>query len=158
MNLPLSAPTVSPGASRAWPRAFTHPGYWSALALLLVNDHLLKGAGLPFAPAWLTGKLSDVAGLLVAPALVALALTVTLPARLRRHVAIAPFVAAPVLVGLGFAAIKLDAGAARGVEAVLGMLGVPSRIWVDPGMGFFVICMDTENNVFAVWERAGKTK
>jgi hypothetical protein len=35
------------------------PLWWGALALLLVNDNLLKGSGL--APAWLTGKLSDFA-------------------------------------------------------------------------------------------------
>jgi uncharacterized protein len=27
-----------------------------------------------------------------------------------------------------------------------------------PGMGFFAICMDTEKNVFAVWERAEPAK
>jgi predicted enzyme related to lactoylglutathione lyase len=27
-----------------------------------------------------------------------------------------------------------------------------------PGMGFFVICMDTEKNAFAVWERAAHSK
>jgi predicted enzyme related to lactoylglutathione lyase len=27
-----------------------------------------------------------------------------------------------------------------------------------PGMGFFAVCMDTEKNVFAVWERAEQAK
>jgi predicted enzyme related to lactoylglutathione lyase len=27
-----------------------------------------------------------------------------------------------------------------------------------PGMGYFAICLDTENNVFAVWERNEKAK
>lgn len=36
-----------------------------AAAVLFVNDHALKGAGL--LPGWLTGKLSDVAGLFVFP-------------------------------------------------------------------------------------------
>jgi hypothetical protein len=52
------------------PRAgLAHPAWWLALALLALNDHVLKGAGL--LPAWLTGKLSDVAGLVVAPVLLA---------------------------------------------------------------------------------------
>ncbi len=38
-----------------------------ALGLLAVNDHVLKGAGL--LPTWLTGKLSDFAGLLYFPLL-----------------------------------------------------------------------------------------
>ena len=33
--------------------ALRHPLWWSALAILLLNDHLLKGAGL--VPGWLTG-------------------------------------------------------------------------------------------------------
>ncbi|HZO15618.1 MAG TPA: hypothetical protein VFB62_20235, partial [Polyangiaceae bacterium] len=35
------------------------------LLLLLANDHLFKGSGV--LPNWLTGKLSDFAGLVVAP-------------------------------------------------------------------------------------------
>jgi len=42
--------------------------WWVALAVLVVNDHVLKGAGL--LPGWLTGKLSDFAGLVVAPVVV----------------------------------------------------------------------------------------
>ena len=50
-------------------RALRHPLWWMALVLLLANDHVPTGAGL--LPAALTGKLSDVAGLVVAPALLA---------------------------------------------------------------------------------------
>lgn len=45
-------------------RPLRHPGFWSALGVLVVNDHWLKGAGV--LPGWLTGKLSDFAGLVVA--------------------------------------------------------------------------------------------
>jgi hypothetical protein len=38
-----------------------------ALIVLVANDHVLKGSAL--APAWLTGKLSDVAGLFLFPIL-----------------------------------------------------------------------------------------
>jgi hypothetical protein len=47
-----------------------HPVAIAALVLLVVNDHLLKG----LYPGWVTGKLSDFAGMVVAPlVLVALA-------------------------------------------------------------------------------------
>jgi hypothetical protein len=39
--------------------------WWAALALLIINDNLLKGHGV--VPGWLTGKLSDFAFLVVAP-------------------------------------------------------------------------------------------
>ena len=39
----------------------THPAFTGAVALLAVNDHVLK----PLVGGWLTGKLSDVAGVFV---------------------------------------------------------------------------------------------
>ena len=36
-------------------RGLTHPAWWVCLALLLLNDHVLKGAGL--LPGVVTGKL-----------------------------------------------------------------------------------------------------
>lgn len=68
-----------------------------AIGVLALNDHVLKGAGL--LPGWLTGKLSDVAGLFFFPVfLVALARQ-----RIRRTMAAA---AAVVLTGIAFAAVK----------------------------------------------------
>ncbi len=47
---------------RCDPRAAFHePLWWGALAVLVANDHALKGSGL--VPGALTGKLSDFAGL-----------------------------------------------------------------------------------------------
>jgi hypothetical protein len=56
-------------AGRAPPlgRELLHPLPLGAVALLLLNDHVLKQAGL--LPGWLTGKLSDVAGLFFFPIL-----------------------------------------------------------------------------------------
>lgn len=51
----------------SWAAPLCHPATLLALLLLVLNDHLLKGSGL--LPAWLTGKLSDLAGLFVLPAL-----------------------------------------------------------------------------------------
>jgi hypothetical protein len=110
------------------PRAFAHPAYWVALAALLLNDHLLKGAGFAFAPGWLTGKVSDFAGLIVAPPLLALGMFTLLGTRRERLVRWA----APILVGLGFVAIKLDATAAHHAEQLFRSFGVASRIWLDP--------------------------
>ena len=41
----------------------THPAAIAALVVLVVNDHLLKAAY----PGWITGKLSDFAGMVLAP-------------------------------------------------------------------------------------------
>jgi hypothetical protein len=46
-----------------------HPLVWTAFVLLLLNDHVLKGSGL--LPGDVTGKLSDFAWLIVAPAFAA---------------------------------------------------------------------------------------
>lgn len=121
---PMNEPRMNP----YFPRAFTHPAYWGALAALLLNDHVLKGAGYALAPAWLTGKLSDFAGLIVAPPLLALVMLALSGARRPRLVERA----APVLVGLGFLAIKLDATAAHHAQQLFRAIGVPSRIWLDP--------------------------
>src|SRR5262245_48966249 len=51
-----------------WWVDLVHPVPLGAAAVLFANDHALKGAGL--LPGWLTGKLSDVAGLFVLPIVV----------------------------------------------------------------------------------------
>lgn len=107
-----------PFGCRAWS---TRPTWWLALALLVANDHYLKGAN--FLPSWLTGKLSDFAGLIVAP-VVAVA-CVRARSTVQRGVVFA-------IVALTFASIKLDSSAARLVEQLLLLLGVRSRIWADP--------------------------
>lgn len=50
-------------------RALAHPLTLTAIGLLLLNDHVLKAA----APSWVTGKLSDFAGLFFFPFLLAAA-------------------------------------------------------------------------------------
>lgn len=55
-------------------RALLHPVWLASLALLVANDHVLKGSGL--LPSALTGKLSDVVGLIVAPVVLAAVLGV----------------------------------------------------------------------------------
>ena len=92
----------------------THPLFLGALTVLALNDHVLKA--LAWAPE-LSGKLSDVAGLLVAPLLLAWLLGVE-----RREV----FVACHVLVGAGFAALQstVIANAINDLPA--------QHVWADP--------------------------
>ena len=104
----------------AWPRAFVHPLWWAALGLLALNDHVLKGSGL-LPDSW-TGKLSDFAGVIVAPPLLAWALGA------RRRWA-APIAA--LVVGAGLCAIDLLPAASHALERVLAAFGLPSRLWPD---------------------------
>lgn len=97
------------------------PVFGAALLVLVLNDHWLKGAGL--LPGWLTGKLSDFAGLIVAPILMA-----TLVRARTRSSRLACW----ALVAAGFAAIKLSPAAARGVEHFTRWVGSGWQIWSDP--------------------------
>lgn len=88
-----------------------------ALAVLALNDHVLKQAW----PGLVTGKLSDAAGLVVAPPLVALLLALT---RVRWS---------PLLVtGVGFAVVKTLPLAADAASAALGWVAGPSYVRADP--------------------------
>ncbi|MCL2823207.1 MAG: PQQ-like beta-propeller repeat protein [Polyangiaceae bacterium] len=101
--------------------ALVHPLWWVALVLLIANDHLLKGSG--FLPAVVTGKLSDFAGLIVAPAVLCGLLG------LDRRV---PRAGAYALVGVVFAAMNLVPAVANMWTALLGSVGIPFRVWPDP--------------------------
>jgi len=93
----------------------------ASLSLLALNDHVLKGAG--WLPEALTGKLSDVAGMLVAPSLLA-ALTGTKTTRglLACHAAIAAV----------FAGINVSHGFANLWSGAMGLVGMPWSITTDP--------------------------
>lgn len=93
----------------------THPLFLAAAILLALNDHLWKGSGL--LPAALTGKISDVAGLLVAP----LTLAWLLRVRSRRG-----WILAHLAVGLGFALLQLEP-----VASALSRTGWVA-VWADP--------------------------
>jgi hypothetical protein len=95
--------------------------WWAALFVLVVNDHVLKGAGV--LPGWLTGKLSDFAGLIVAPVLAAWIARARTPRV--RALAFAAVVAS-------FCAIKLSPAAASAAVRAVGWLGIPWRLWCDP--------------------------
>lgn len=102
-------------------QALRHPLWWGALVVLIVNDHALKGSGV--LPGWLTGKLSDVAGLVVAPVLLGALSSV----RGRRGMW-----AAVAAVGAWFALVNTVPACARACEALTELLGVPWKLWCDP--------------------------
>ncbi|MCB9523897.1 MAG: hypothetical protein H6702_11105 [Myxococcales bacterium] len=102
-------------------RALAHPAWWVALGVLAVNDHLLKGTAV--LPQPVIGKLSDFAGLLVAPALLAALL------RLRRPGAVA---AAHLATAAVFALINLSPAAAAAFEGLMAHTPWPWAIYVDP--------------------------
>ncbi|MCH9681475.1 MAG: hypothetical protein K0V04_08585 [Deltaproteobacteria bacterium] len=95
-------------------RALLHPLWIGSLAVLVLNDHVLKGAGM--LPEVLTGKLSDFAGLVVAPILLAMVLRV----RTRRGVLLSH-----VAVGAVFAALQLSSVVATQWSAAMATLGIP---------------------------------
>lgn len=79
-----------------------HPAFTGSVALLALNDHFLKAA----VPSTLTGKLSDFAGVFVAATVLGVVINRSRPAL--------------VLVGLGFASLKLSAMAAILAAPLLG--------------------------------------
>ncbi|GGM36386.1 hypothetical protein GCM10011608_21270 [Micromonospora sonchi] len=113
-----------------------HPVTVAGTALLIVNDHVLKAAY----PGWLTGKLSDVAGLVMTPPLLALLLALggRLAAVLRtswgfrgRRAGDLLAVAAIVVVGVGFTAVKATAAGAATASAAWSAVNGPSVILAD---------------------------
>jgi hypothetical protein len=107
-----------------------HPLTLLLVVVLVVNDWLLKAQ---WRGSWLTGKLSDVAGLAFAPVVLTAAIGLVLHAAARLGVRVDPSLSARKLVAacaataLGFAAIKL---AAPVRELFVGALGHGAA--VDP--------------------------
>lgn len=102
-------------------RALLSPTWLGALAVLGLNDHLFKGAGV--LPGGLTGKLSDVAGMIVAPVLLAALLGV----QSRRGLLLCH-----IAVGLVFSLINLSPACADAWSWLMGLVGFPWAITVDP--------------------------
>lgn len=94
--------------------ALLHPLVLGAIALLAINDHLLKGA----APGVLTGKLSDVAGMVFFPIFLAALLELV---RVRGRLVLGCAIA----TGLVFAATKTIPPAAEAYRYGLAVLQWP---------------------------------
>ncbi|ADG75741.1 conserved hypothetical protein [Cellulomonas flavigena DSM 20109] len=105
------------GPARVPGELVLHPVPLVALAVLLLNDHVLKAA----APGWVTGKLSDVAGLAFFPFLVLAARDVVM----RRAPSLVPASVVAAVTALAFAALKLSATARDVYADVVGVLRFP---------------------------------
>ncbi|RKN28326.1 hypothetical protein [Micromonospora musae] len=113
-------PRDSAPAMLAW---LGHPVSVAALILLLVNDRLLKAE---FAGP-MTGKLSDVAGLVVAPPLIAVLFTLLAP-RLPNRAAVGLGLG---LAGVVFTVVKSHADAAAAASAAWSVVNGPSLVRAD---------------------------
>jgi hypothetical protein len=111
-----------------------HPVALLAVVVLVVNDWLLK----PWlGPCALTGKLSDLAGLVFAPVVLSAAVGLALHVAAGLGARVDPSLSRPRLwlctaaTGAVFAAVKLDPGAARLLADALSRLGRPAAIALD---------------------------
>ncbi len=105
--------------------ALLHPVPIAAIALLVINDHVLKAAF----PGALTGKLSDVAGMAFFPLLLVSAVEVIAAAARRwRGPSHGLLVAAVVSTGLVFAFAKAVPAGNAAYETGLGLLQWPFRV------------------------------
>lgn len=100
-----------------------HPVTVLALVALVVNDHVLKSAW----PGVLTGKLSDVAGLVMAPPLLAVLIALVVPVLSGRVLA----ALAVALTGAGFVAVKALPPAAAAASSAWSIAGGPSLVRAD---------------------------
>jgi hypothetical protein len=104
----------------------------AAVVVLVVNDRFLKAA----APGWITGKLSDFAGMLFFPLFLTAAWDLLLFTVARRRADFSlnrtKLLLAIAATGLAFGAIKLSPEVAHVVELALRALGFRARITPDP--------------------------
>jgi len=110
-------------AIRAVVRWAGHPGTLAAVLVLLFNDH----AGKRLWPGVVTGKLSDLAWMLVAPPILALLVTPAL-----RLCGDRPAVVALAGTAVTFTLAKSSAAGGEIASAIWSSSGVPSRIKGDP--------------------------
>ncbi len=106
---------------------FLHPVVVAAVALLLANDHIFKTV----APSWATGKMSDVAGLVFFPLLLAVMAQILWrrPGLEPRHV-LAGCIAVTAVV---FVAVQTIPVAGDAYRVGLGLLQWPFRFVLDGG-------------------------
>lgn len=103
---------------------------------MAINDQVLKGSGL--LPGWLTGKLSDFAGLLFFPLLCTAGVDLLLMATARLGAPVdfslrrAKLVIAILFTAALFAAMNVSQPFADALAGLVGDLGIPSTIVADP--------------------------
>lgn len=99
-----------------------HPVVLAGIACFVVNDHVLK----PAHPGWLTGKLSDIAGLIFFPVLIAAVAELASPAA-RQHAG-AILILAVAVTGLTYVAMLLVPIGGDGYRWSIGIVQWPFRI------------------------------
>ena len=111
-----------------------HPLTLAAVALLVVNDWILK----PYlGPSAVTGKLSDLGGLIFAPVVLSAAIGLVLRLAAALGAPVDPSLSRRRLMlclaatGAGFAAVKLAPAAADLLAAAISRLGHPAEIMAD---------------------------
>lgn len=128
VTAPAGAGAGVPAAEpRGWQVAFAwlaHPATLAAVAVLVVNDHALKGAY----GNWFTGKLSDAVGMVFFPALVALVVAAVVR-RAPWRVVVGASIA---ITGAGFGWVKATEPGASAASAVLSAVAGPSVVLRDP--------------------------
>lgn len=120
-------------ASAPYTSDLFHPLPLAAVAVLAINDHLLKGSGL--LPGWITGKLSDVAGLFFFPVLLGAIARGALRIGARREVADRRALAGAAIFATGvvFTLLKLHAPFNAWVESVWGTNSMDATdLWALP--------------------------
>jgi hypothetical protein len=127
--------------------ALTHPISLAAIAVLLLNDHLLKHA----VPSTLTGKLSDFAGLYFAPYVSLAVVFAVLSVRRRSWPGHAIAAATYCAIGLLFTVLKTSADASDiFITAVSAMTGVRISFVTDPSD---LLALSSMPVSFALWAR-----
>jgi hypothetical protein len=112
-----------------------HPVTLAAVLVLAANDWALKPR---FGPSAVTGKLSDLAGLVFAPVVLSAAiglvlhLAARLGARLDPSLSRRRLMLCTLATGAVFAAVKLDPTCARLLADLLSRFGRPAAIYLDP--------------------------
>lgn len=100
-----------------------HPITIVGIVALLLNDHLFK----EWWPGLVTGKVSDFAGLVVAPAVLASGLALVVPVRGDR---LLPW-SALIATGVGFSVVKLTVAGAELAGAAWSVVAGPSQVLAD---------------------------
>lgn len=101
-------------------QALAHPLWWGMLALLLCNDFIFKA--MSGFPGIISGKLSDVAGMMLFPCFLAILFGVS-----RQRA----WLACHLLTGASFAAIKLIPAVGMTYVSILQSVGVSAQLWFD---------------------------
>jgi len=112
-----------------------HPVTLAAVALLVLNDWRWKPR---FGPSLVTGKLSDLAGLIFAPVVLSAVIGLALHLLARLGAPVDPslsrrrLLACTAATGAVFTAVKLSPTAAAVLVAAISRLGRPAEIYLDP--------------------------